>query len=312
MINSLTFDQLVNEYLKFIKIKRKQNTYRTNSSKIIYNILPYFKNMKVKDITKLDILKWQYYIEEKNYSYSYKKNLHVLLVMILNYAIKYYDLNNNVASVVGNFKNYDIKSKGNIWTIEEFNQFISYVDNVVYKTLFNLLFFTGLRVGEALALKFSDIDFENSTISINKTATRFLNENRITTPKTFSSNRIIVINSQLKRELLDLKRYYMDLYFEYNDSKYNEYYVFGAKKLIARTTLTTNKNMYCKLAGVQQIKMHEFRHSHACLLFKNNVPIDEISYRLGHSSITMTMDVYLKYLPNKEKNVLYTLEHIYK
>lgn len=71
------------------------------------------------------------------------------------------------------------------------------------------------------------------------------------------------------------------------------------------------KNYYCKKANVKQITIHEFRHSHACLLFKNNVPIEDVSHRLGHSTISMTMDVYLKYLPHNEKRVISTLNSIH-
>ena len=68
---------------------------------------------------------------------------------------------------------------------------------------------------------------------------------------------------------------------------------------------------YCNLSGVKQIKIHEFRHSHACLLFQKNIPIEDISYRLGHRSLSITMDTYLRFLPRNEKRVIDTLNSIY-
>lgn len=87
----------------------------------------------------------------------------------------------------------------------------------------------------------------------------------------------------------------------------NNYFIFD----ISFTQLKRKKDNYCNLAGVKQIKIHEFRHSHACLLFTNNIKIEDISYRLGHSSISMTMTTYLKYIPKNEKRVLETFNSIY-
>ena len=79
---------------------------------------------------------------------------------------------------------------------------------------------------------------------------------------------------------------------------------------ISFTQLKRIKDKYCKLANVKQIKIHEFRHSHACLLFQNNVEIENISNRLGHANISMTMNTYLKYLPKNEKRVIKLLDSL--
>ena len=308
-MKKITFEEAIDNYLKYIKLKNKATSYRNISNRINNHILPYFRSKNIYDLNTHDYLNWQLKIDELNYKIKYKKTLHVCFVTFLNYCIKFYDLETNVASKVGNFheNNYE-EEKGNIWTLEEFNQFIKVVDNPIYHTLFNLLFFTGLRMGEALALTFNDINYLDNNISINKTTTRFFEQNKriITNPKTRTSIRTIVIDNNLKNEILDLKDYYKSNYKNYNDN----FYIFGVNKSIPPTTLTRYKNNYCKIANVKQIKIHEFRHSHACLLFKNNVPIDEISFRLGHSSISMTTDIYLKYLPKKEKRVLETLNLI--
>lgn len=146
-----------------------------------------------------------------------------------------------------------------------------------------------MRKGELLALKWEDIDFINKTISINKTITR---EHEIQTPKTQTSNRIISISDNLINELSKLKR----------DSEF----IFD----ISFTQLKRKKDYYCNLSGVKQIKIHEFRHSHACLLFINKIEIEDISYRLGHSNISMTMSTYLKYLPRNEKRVVNLLNSL--
>ena len=109
-----------------------------------------------------------------------------------------------------------------------------------------------MRKGELLALTWNDINEYNNLIFINKTITK---NHEIQTPKTKSSNRIIQINSNLMKELINIKPLNI----------YDNELIFS----ISFTQLKRIKDKYCKLANVKQIKIHEFRHSHACLLFQN-------------------------------------------
>ena len=308
-MNEKNFKSIAFNYLNYTKLKKKINTYKTNERRFLIYILEYFKNYNVEEITCNDYLEWQMYINKYNFSYNYKSNIHYLFSDFLEYCINFYNLSFNVAKKVGNFKNNEIAKIGNIWTITDFNNFIKYVDRFEYNVLFRLLFFTGLRKGEAMALTFNEIDFENRRIYIYKNLTKYKDSNNnyiINTPKTKKSNRYIMIDDCLSNELVKLKKYYLNKYKYFN----NDMFVFGGEKVISFTSLERNKNKYCKISGVKQIKIHEFRHSHACLLFNNNVPINEISLRLGHSKISMTSDIYLKYLPNNEKRVINTLNSI--
>ena len=90
----------------------------------------------------------------------------------------------------------------------------------------------------------------------------------------------------------------------------NSWFVFGGINPISHTQLKRKKDFYCDIAEVKKIKLHEFRHSHACLLFKNGVPIEDVSRRLGHSSLSMTMDTYLRFLLSNEKRVVDTLNSL--
>lgn len=304
----ITFNVAINEYYIYLKHKLKCTTYETNTRKINLYILNYFNNKSI-NITTKQYLDWQYYIDSLGFSYNYKSSLHYCFSDFLNFCQIYYELKDNVAIKIGNFKNTSIKDIGNIWSIEEYKQFINVVDNPLYKTLFELLFYTGLRKGEILALQWKDFNVLNKSIFINKSLTRLSNDNKkvITTPKTKSSIRIIYLNNLLVNDLLEYKNFCKNFYLNFKE----EYFIFGGYQPISFTHLKRKKDFYCKKANVKQIKIHEFRHSHACLLFQNNVPINEISHRLGHSSLSMTMDTYLKYLPSNEKRVVETLNSIF-
>lgn len=304
-MKTITFKQAVDDYLNYVELKTKNSTYNAIKNRMETHIIPEFENCDIR-ISPNDYLNWQLKIDKKGLKYNYKSSLHTTFVGFLNYCMNFYDLKENVASRVGNFKNNEIESVGSVWTIEEFNKFISSVDDPIYKTLFEFLYFTGCREGEALALTFNDID--SDIVSINKTMTRFFENGKriITKPKTKKSIRNIRIDSQLKTSITNLQTHYSTHFEDFNKN----FYIFGGRDMIPPSTLARKKNYYCDVAHVKRIKIHEFRHSHACLLFQNDVPIDEISNRLGHSTIGMTMNVYLKYIPKNEKRVLATLNSL--
>lgn len=305
----ITFNESINQYLIYCSLKKKNSSCDSIKYRINKFILSYFNNKNIYELSTKDYLDWQYYIESFNFKYSYKSVLHYTFSNFLNYCMIYYDLPCNVASKVGNFKNDFITNKGSIWNLEDYNKFISSVDSLMYKSLFDLLFFTGIRKGELLALTWDDIDFDLGSIYISKNLSKSVvnGSHLITTPKTRSSIRNIVIDNVILNELKDLHNYYKSNYIDFSSS----WFLFGGRNVISFNTLMRKKNYYCELANIKPITIHQFRHSHACLLFQNAVPIEDVSYRLGHSKLSMTMNVYLKYLPKNEKRVYDTLNSIH-
>ena len=164
------------------------------------------------------------------------------------------------------------------------------------------MFFTGTRPGEAMALKFSDL--KNDYISINKTIESH-KKRQIGTPKTRSSVRLVKIDRKLKKDLLQLKKYYQKTYNVEND-----FFIFGGLKPLSPSTINRCKLRACKKANLRPITLHQFRHSHATLLIQNGVVINEVSRRLGHSKVSTTLDVYTHTDLTQEKRVLNTLNHL--
>lgn len=304
----MNFSQIANNYIRFAETKGKPQSVRSIRSRINNYILPYFKDFNIEDITPFIYLDWQNEINKKGFSYKYKKTLHYTMVSIYNFANKFYFYEDNIASKVGNFSNsYDIPKEIDIWTNEEFNQFIKYVDEPIYKALFTFMFYTGCRLGECLALTFNDLN--DNIININKTISKeFINGKRqITTPKTKKSIRKIHIDNLLKIELNNLQEHYITNFGYFK----NNFYIFGGIKPLAPTTIERKKNNYCSIANIKQIRLHDFRHSHASLLLSNKIPITAISNRLGHSDINITLSTYIHLIPNDEKRVLATLNSLH-
>ena len=176
---------------------------RTKKYIIDLKILPYFKDKRINDIKAADIRKWQNKLLHEGYTPTYLKTINNQLAAIFNYAERYYDLKNNPCKKAGTIG----KSKADemlYWTKDEYLQFLEGVkDKEMSYMAFQILYWTGMRIGELLALTFNDIDFEERKISITKTYTRINGEDKVTTPKTPKSNRKVNIPKFLVEDLTD-------------------------------------------------------------------------------------------------------------
>ena len=208
-----------------------------------------------------------------------------MLKLFFQYCSKYYNFDYSIFNDVPKFSLKIEKNNKDFYTLNEFKKFIKCVDNNVYKQFFNLMFFTGTRPGEAMALKFSDL--QGDFIVINKTIDEH-GKREVGTPKTLSSIRSIRIDSKLKRDLCSLYDYYVELY---RDNTF-DCFIFGGKKPLSPTTINRYKLKACNIANIRPITLHQFRHSHATLLFNNGVNIHVIKSRLGHSKVSTTLDIY--------------------
>ena len=196
---------------------------------------------------------------------------------------------------MGNFRNDDEPKEITFWTYEQFKEFISVVDENVYMSLYSLLYFSGMRLGESLALTWNDLKY--NTISINKTISKgkLNGKHIIDSPKTKKSNRAIILDNETTNILLKLKEHYRN-YIGFDE----KWFIFGGLNPLSATTVGRKKDQYCELANVKRIKMHDFRHSHATLLLSKGVPVTVISKRLGHSDISMTLNTYSHLIPEDE------------
>ena len=195
------------------------------------------------------------------------------------------------------------------FTYDEFKKFISVEDEILFKTMYETLYYCGLRRGELRGLTWNDIDFENSYLSVNKNvvATRG-DENKsymVTTPKTKSSVRNIPIPKVL---LDDLKELYKVSSKHYGFN--NSWYVFGDTEPITNGKIRCRKNKNCKLAGVKQIRIHDFRHSCASLLINSGATINVVAKYLGHTKIDETLNTYSHLFKNQMNEIINIIDNL--
>ena len=168
---------------------------------------------------------------------------------------------------------------------DEAKALIKAIEQPLWKNLTAFLLLSGMRMGEAAALTWNDVDMENRVIHVTKTFDAV--NDRVGTPKTETSIRDVFIQDDLLKLLESLPRR-KGIVFRWRckrkDSrgKYVHYYAYN--KILKKVSL--------EVLG-RPITAHTLRHTHASLLLQKGVPIDVISRRLGHSSITITQTIYL-------------------
>lgn len=296
----MSFESLVELYMEDSKSRLKPTTYENKEFMINLKILPYFKEMPVNTIEASTVRKWQNELisNENNYSQTYLKTLNNQLSAIFNFAMKYYKLASNPARVCGSMgkKNADSMK---FWTKDEFSAFISIVgDKPMSKAIFNLLFWTGMRSGEMLALTLNDFDFENQIVRITKNYARHQKQDLILEPKTPKSKRVITI----PKFLCDIIQEYVTMLYDYKPDER----LFVATKHY----LLHEMKRGVKKSGVQKIRIHDLRHSHASLLIEMGFSPLLISERLGHENIETTLQTYSHLYPNKHSEVAERLQKL--
>ncbi len=308
--NTITISVLWNEYTKYRRNKVKASTLYSNRLIASKYILPAFGNRETKTITVSDISKWQEELLKTGLSIQRVNSICLIFSQLFDFGKTFYSLTDNPVKKIGSIKDQSIKvQKIDIWTKEEFELFIDKVNSVQYKTLFYTLYYTGMRIGEVLALTFEDVDLDNKIIYVNKTLS-FGDENKkgymVTAPKTRNGNRKIDLSSRFISIINDYLQYIKSNHIKYDDKDF----LFGISKPLPKTTIGRIKNNACKEAGVKQIRIHDFRHTHASMLIEKGVDPLYVKERLGHDDISTTLNTYSHLFASRRKSIIETIEKL--
>lgn len=296
----MAFGSLVELYMEDSQSRLKPTTLENKKYMINLKVLPYFKDMPLNTINATTVRKWQNELisNENNYSQTYLKTLNNQLSAIFNFAVKYYKLPSNPVRTCGSMgkKNADSMQ---FWTVDEFNKFIAFVeDKPVSKVIFEILFWTGIRSGELLALTLNDFDMNAQTVSINKNYARHNKQDLILEPKTPKSKRVVTIPPFLVTLVQD----YVSKLYDYQPDE--------RLFTVTKSYLHHEMDRGSKKAKVKRIRIHDLRHSHASLLIEMGFSPLLISERLGHENIETTLQTYSHLYPNKHNQVADRLEKL--
>ncbi|RKM60584.1 site-specific integrase [Butyrivibrio sp. CB08] len=288
----MMLSSFVEVYLKDKEVELKQRTLRNKRYMFETHVIPYLGNKKMNEITASDILAWQKAVKDsKDYSDAYLRMLQNQVTALFIHAQRIYYLKDNPCKRVKKMGRSDNRSL-NFWTLEEYRKFIDTFDKgSMHYLMFELLFWTGMREGELLALTKNDIDVGQMTLRINKTYFRLHGEDVITTPKTDSSIRTIDLPKFLVDEVQD---YWSKLYKHPSDARLFPVVAEALQHIMAR---------HIKKAEVKKIRVHDLRHSHCAYLINQGIQPLIIKERLGHKDIKVTLNTYGHLYPSEQKRV---------
>ena len=296
----MTFQNLYEIYMEDMAARLKQSTLLTKKAVLQTHILPFFGSKPINEIKASDVRRWQAKLmsSPNNYSQTYLKKINTELNSIINYAKRFYDLNTNPCGKAGTIGKAKAEEM-DYWTYDEY---IAFREGVKDKSLsyicFEVLYWTGMREGELLALSPADIDLDNKTISINRTYQRIEGKDVFTSPKTRKSKRKIPIPDFLCQELSDYiqSRYMLD----------------ADERLfpVTKSYLSHEMIRSCKNTGVKKIRIHDIRHSHASLLINQGCDALMLADRLGHEKVSTTLNTYSHLFPHKQQELVHSLESL--
>jgi len=288
-VNS-TFNDVYEEYLEIRKKRIKITVYYNEVPTYNKHILNFFSGVKIRQISKQLFNRWIKEMTAKELSITYKNQILNTLKQIAILIRRRYKIDLQFIEEEPPFRNDEyIEKSRSIYTLAEVKRLISCTDDILYKTMFGIMFFTGMRLGEIRALNWHD--YENQSIivrkSLNTRIKKQVGKNLVTTPKTRKAYRSIPLPDFANSLLINYKNICMNKcgYME-------EWYIFGDSMPISETTLRRKLLMYSKKSGLHYVSPHGFRHSYTTVLYELSIPDEIARETLGHESIETTRNIY--------------------
>lgn len=333
-----TLNEVFDRYISG-KLELKQST-RTNYIYLYDNyVRSSFGNRKIATIKYSDVKQFYYFLmTEKGFKPNSLESIHTIIHPTLTMAVRDNIIRNNPADgVMGEIKKSNAweKAKRHALTIEQQTAFMKYTaESPVYShwlPLFIVLLGTGCRIGEALGLRWQDLDFENRIISINHNLVYRIQdsgkcENHITTPKTKTGIRMIPMMEAVYQAFMDEQRQQMEMGFSTQIIDGYSGFVFTNRfgnVLIPTTVNRAIKRIYNAYNEEEKIRAkeekrvplllphfscHHLRHTFCTRYCENETNLKVIQEIMGHADITTTMDIYAEATEEKKKESLAKLE----
>ena len=278
------------------------------------HVLPYIGSVQLDRLSVSDLEAWKAAINQKGLALSTRQHIYHALREVFLYAERVELLTKNPMSRISNFRDPAAEAPAErlrFYTAEQFQTFAAELKKAAeltgdwrYFVFFCIAFYTGMRKSEIFALRWNAID--GDVIHVRRGIVQYLNGRSVENPpKTGSSYRDLQMPDPLKKILDDqLSRHKSEAAFSYDD------YVVSGKSVLPDGTLRYVKRRIARRAGLPEISLHEFRHSHASLLINEGISIQEIARRLGHTDVQTTWKVYAHLYPREEERAVRILNSV--
>lgn len=290
-----------------------------------------FGMYKMNSITSLTIQDFFKQLSEEEYAERTMKDILKALHSMFNYAVNTARIIRfNPADGVKIPKSINKKENANrVYNDDDITKIFETLkqDNYFYYVITLIAYRTGMRQGEILGLQAGDVDLANRCIYVRKALQYVERKYILKSPKNETSVRRIAIDDILLAELKEYarkraqnkllygelyKRYYLDkkaeITEEITEMPLDFFICRECGSFIGKSSLISYMKTYCEKKGVKYTT-HSFRHTHATELIENGVPVKAIQDRLGHQSITTTLDIYAEATKKMENQILETMNN---
>jgi len=307
---NMTFGELVDQYVISRKNSVRRRTLETYTKRRKYFTI--FETVKLKDLNGELYNQFQQDLWDKPIVCSTRNDVQKFLKIIINWGMKRYDI--NLMPFYNKIENFndpnELIQEKDVYTFEEFQQFLTGTDDLNTRVMFEILYYCGLRRGEARGLQWTDIDWKNKLVSITKQANSVKDtqhEYELTPPKTKSSIRTLPIADALYNDLVKLYAE-KQKYYGFN----NKWFVFGTYEPLTFYKMGSLGWKVAEKANIRHLPLHGFRHSCASLLINTGQPPTTVSKYLGHASIKETLDTYSHMFPNNLDDAKLAIDNLNK
>ncbi|MBT2284259.1 site-specific integrase [Paenibacillus polymyxa] len=283
-------------FIKYLDLKRPQlrpGTVKTYKWLINYHIIPKLGQIPLAKLVPHHLVSMYEKLRiEAGLSPQSINHVHKVLHDGLATAVRHEVLTRNVAALVKPPK--IPKTKTTVWTSEQLTQFLHYTEPYRYHMIILLAATCGLRRGEAIALRWEDVDLKARTLTVKQSYTRGEKGHIFQEPKTAAGIRTMAIPDVTMTALKKQKVMQAEDKLA-SGPKYNDHGLISQTKHglpISPYYFEARWLDLLRRSGLPKIRFHDLRHTHASLLLKQNVHPKIVSERMGHSSVGITLDRY--------------------
>lgn len=231
------------------------------------------------------------------------RNVHGVLTRAMRDAVSWGQLQRNACDTADPPRGRVPEMKA--WTADELRRFVKAAESHRWAAVWMLMASTGMRRGEVLGLRWTDVDLKAATITIRSTRIRYGKTTAASTPKTARGNRTIAIGPATLSALKAWKRTQTAERLQIGGGWQGEHGLVVTNLDGSAPNPEAFSNLFAKLvraAGPPPIRLHDLRHSYATAALAAGVPVKVLSQRIGHADIGVTLAVYAHVMPGDDED----------